>query len=185
MDQCKYIGRDGRLHICGSCSCPMAVSYTHLDVYKRQVQNEKLSKSAYYLTIKLVLTFICFFAAYSYLANRSYQGTIEAKRSVERSNRMFELARQHSFATMFEYDIQKDAAYFLKERNIKALCDYDSLCPFSKLVFENRCLNETEKEKLLDALSQMADGAEKAVFEISSGIKSVSYTHLDVYKRQE
>lgn len=135
------------------------------------VQNEKLSKSAYYLTIKLVLTFICFFAAYYYLANRSYQGTIEAKRSVERSNRMFELALQHSFATMFEYDIQKDAAYFLKERNIKALCDYDSLCPFSKLVFENRCLNETEKEKLLEALSQMADGAEKAVFEISSGIK--------------
>lgn len=132
-------------------------------------QNQKLSQSAYYLTIKLTAAFLCFFAAFYYLANRNYLVTLNAKKSAERSNRMFELALQHSFATMFEYDIQHDAAYFLKERNMQALCDYDQLCPFTQLVFQNNCLNEMQKEALLDAINKLKQGEEKAVFEISSG----------------
>lgn len=132
-------------------------------------QNQKLSQSAYFLTIKLAAAFLCFFAAFYYLANRSYLSTLKAKKSAERSNRMFELALQHSFATMFEYDLHHDAAYFLKERNIKALCDFDHLCPFSELVFENGCLNGSQKNLLLDAISKIKSGEDKVTFEISSG----------------
>lgn len=132
-------------------------------------QNQKLSQSAYYLTIKLATAFLCFFAAFYYLANRNYLSTLKAKKSAERSNRMFELALQHSFATMFEYDIQHDAAYFLKERHMMALCDYDQLIPFSELVFENGCLNVLQKDLLLDAIHKIKLGEEKVTFEISSG----------------
>lgn len=132
-------------------------------------QNQKLSQSAYFLTIKLATAFLCFFAAFYYLANRNYLSTLKAKKSAERSNRMFELALQHSFATMFEYDIQHDAAYFLKERHMMALCDYDQLIPFSELVFENECLNVLQKDLLLDAIHKIKLGEEKITFEISSG----------------
>lgn len=132
-------------------------------------QNQKLSQSAYYLTIKLVATFLCFYAAFYYLANRNYLSTLNAKKSAERSNRMFELALQHSFATMFEYDIHHDAAYFLKERNMKALCDYDQLCPFSELVFENECLNASHKDLLHEAINKIKQGEDKVTVEVSSG----------------
>lgn len=132
-------------------------------------QNQKLSQSAYFLTMKLAAAFLCFFAAFYYLANRNYISTLKAKKSAERSNRMFELALQHSFATMFEYDVQHDAAYFLKERNMMALCDYDQLIPFSQLVFENGCLDVLQKDLLLDAIHKIKIGEDKVTFEISSG----------------
>ena len=135
------------------------------------IQNEQISTSAYYLTVKLVITFACLFTAYYYLANRAYKGIIQGKKALERSNKMFELALQHSFATMFEYDIEKDHAHFLKEKNIKALCDYEDLCPFSQLVFENHCLNEGEKDVFIDAMNEVKQGKDKVVFEIKSGAR--------------